>query len=339
MKAQLFWGRINISFVHFKLVVAAHIFQSRFVVPWFSRRCPMRIQMENVAKMITRELPWSWLRLGSLAAILNKPWGGCIYFALNHFTLTTLTGPLTKSKTQRSECCNTGTRRTKKLSWYLIHDVVCNIFIHESVFCKRLRHLKLCFGSEDAQAERGTRLIIIQPLHTMVQHAQTENAFEIKLLSKYNSLSLTFLITWRQTYNHGAPLGARGNYLVNAAMFRSERRAGNYLSGFSRRPFLPFLLFGALYGLINYESMHRWFIWERGMFKPFFCFPLVHRKPEESSLSYVREVCVAPHYVGEAFNGASQWQRGSALGRWVLWGTDAGVAVLKHATHSQIVTN
>lgn len=32
----------------------------------------------------------------------------------------------------------------------------------------------------------------------------------------------------------------------------------------------------SLYGLINYETIHRWSIWEQEMFKPFFSLSYVH---------------------------------------------------------------
>lgn len=44
--------------------------------------------------------------------------------------------------------------------------------------------------------------------------------FEIKSLSKYNLLSLTFLCINRQTQDHQAPVSAGGNYLEKAAMLQ-----------------------------------------------------------------------------------------------------------------------
>ncbi len=80
--------------------------------------------------------------------------------------------------------------------------------------------------------------------------------FEIKSWSKYNSLSLTFLCVNRQTQDHQAPVGAGGNYLEKAAMLQVE---GGMLITLvdSQDAASSFSFVHSLYGLINYETMHR----------------------------------------------------------------------------------
>lgn len=57
--------------------------------------------------------------------------------------------------------------------------------------------------------------------HEVVKLAHSWN-FEIIFCSKYNSLSPTFLCVNRQTQDHGAPAGSKGNYLEKAAMLQFE---------------------------------------------------------------------------------------------------------------------
>lgn len=87
--------------------------------------------------------------------------------------------------------------------------------------------------------------------------------------SKYNPLSLTSLCVNSQTQDQGTPVGSKGNYLEKAAMFQVE---GGMLITLvdSQDAASSFSFLQSLYGLINYETMHRWFIWEEEIFKPFF---------------------------------------------------------------------
>lgn len=99
--------------------------------------------------------------------------------------------------------------------------------------------------------------------------------FEIESWSKYNPLSLTFLCVNRQTQDHWALVGARGNYLEKAAMLQVD---GGMLITLvdSEDAAASFSFVQSLYGLINYETMHRWFIWEREVFPHFFFLSHVH---------------------------------------------------------------
>lgn len=99
--------------------------------------------------------------------------------------------------------------------------------------------------------------------------------FKLNSRSKYNPLSLTFLCINRQTRVYQAPVGSRGNYLEKAAMLQVE---GGMLITFvdSQDDASLFSFAQPLYRLINYETMHRWFIWEQEIFKPFFFFSHLH---------------------------------------------------------------
>lgn len=128
-------------------------------------------------------------------------------------------------------------------------------------------------------------------------------AFEIKSWSKYNPLSLTSLCVNRQTQDHWAPVGAGGNYLEKAALLQVE--GGMLITSVdSQDAASSFSFVPSLYGLINYEAMHRWFIWEQEMFKPFF-FSFAQTQPPRRRL-FLTCPRGTVHNVQEAFNGAAQ---------------------------------
>ena len=112
---------------------------------------------------------------------------------------------------------------------------------------------------------------------------------------------LPFLWVNSQTQDHGAPVGARGNYLERACDVTGWGRDVNYLGGFTRCCLFPFSFVPSLYGLINYETMHRWFIWEQEMFKPFFFLLSRARGSQGEALYHMSEVCRTLHNVLEGF--------------------------------------
>lgn len=63
-----------------------------------------------------------------------------------------------------------------------------------------------------------------------------------------------------------------------------------------------------LYGLINYETMHRWFIWEQEIFKPFFFFSHLHNNKGKvvHQMSWRCVHTVTLHYVCWALRGLSK---------------------------------
>lgn len=124
----------------------------------------------------------------------------------------------------------------------------------------------------NTQKEDLHSLILFHLFHELVKCSR---AFEIKFSSKYNSLSLTFLCINRQTQDNYGPVGARGDYLERVAMLQVQ---GGMLITFvdSQDAASSFSFVLPLYGLINYETVCRWFIWEQEMFKPFFFLSHVH---------------------------------------------------------------
>lgn len=64
-------------------------------------------------------------------------------------------------------------------------------------------------------------MVFLIIVHEVVKSAHSRN-FEIIFWSKYNSLSPTFFCVNRQTQDHGAPGGSKGNYLEKAAMLQFE---------------------------------------------------------------------------------------------------------------------
>lgn len=81
------------------------------------------------------------------------------------------------------------------------------------------------------------------------------------------TLSILPFLSKHPNTGQRAPVAARGNYSEKDAVLQVE--GGMLITLVHSQhaaPSFSFVL--SLYGLINYETMHRWFIWEHKMFKP-----------------------------------------------------------------------
>lgn len=153
-----------------------------------------------------------------------------------------------------------------------------------------LRHNKalkngVALCDEDVKLTHSNKVLVRETLaedlhpaclfHLFFTRCLYSQAFEMKPWSKYISLRLTFSLCKQANTGPLAPLDSRSNYLEKAAMLQVQE--GMLITLVDTQDVsLSFSFVHSLYGVINYETIHRWSIWEQEMFKPFFFPSHVH---------------------------------------------------------------